>query len=878
MNSLQGGTAATGTITTGITGGLYSAPHTIPGQNPGIIGAVVTATNGIKYSASISVTVLPQASVLTSVSPNPLPTGTATITVTGSGFTSNSMVWDGGVQCATQQISANILTASIYTGQGVASSTFTVVTAGTISNAITVPVGGAATPTYSLTVVNGTGSGTYAAGAIVNISANTAPAGQQFQSWTGSAVAVATSAATTLTMPAANTTVTAGYSAIPTYSLTVVNGTGSGNYAAGTNVNITANAAPAGQQFQSWTGTAVATATSAATTLTMPAANTNVTAGYSAIPTYSLTVVNGTGSGNYAAGTNVNITANAAPAGQQFQSWTGTAVATATSAATTLSMPAANATVTAGYAAVPTYSLTVVNGTGSGNYAVGTVVSITANAAPQGLIFNSWSGTPVTLSTSATTTLTMPAAGTTVSANYTALAISAYTVTYAGTGSTGGTVPSDPNQYSPGLPVTVPGNIGYLFNPGHAFIGWNTSADGSGTSYPMGTTFIMGNSNTTLYPQWNTLNWPVSVWGGAREAIALKADSSVWTWGMNTYGQLGNSTTTDSPLPVHVLGPNGAGYLNGVTAIMGGEEHNVALKSDGTVWAWGMNAANQLGNGTAVDSPTPVQVSGLTSIVALGGRAYHTLAIKSDGTVWAWGNDRSGALGNGVADNRPDFPVPVQVQNLNNPLMVTAGYAFSVALLQDHTLVAWGNNPNGQLGDGTVTPHSTPAPVLGIDHVVSVSAGWNHVVAIKSDGTVWTWGASTWIGTYPGSGMLGDGTTQDRHLPVQVPGLAGAIQASGGDSLTSVLLRDGTVWTFGSNGAGQLGTGSFSAAQSLVPVQVLGLNNIVSITSRDHHSTAIRSDGTVWSWGSGENGELGNSTTQNSATAVQVTGSGLGGN
>ena len=1034
VNSLQGGAASTGTITTGLTGGLYTAPSAVPGQNPQTIGVVATATNGSKYSASVYVTILAPPAVITSVSPNPLPSGTATVTVTGSGFTSNSLIWDGGVQYPTQFTSANTLSASVYTSPSAASATFTVVTSGSVSNAITVPVGSASAASYSLQVVNGAGSGSYHAGAVVNISANAAPAGQQFVSWSGAGVANASASSTTLSMPAANTTVTANYGPVPpaTYTLTVVNGTGSGAYAAGAVVPIAANSPPAGQQFQSWTGASVANSTSASTTITMPAANTTVTASYAAVPTYTLTVVNGTGSGAYAAGAVVPIAANSPPAGQQFQSWTGATVANSTSANTTITMPAANTTVTANYAAaaggfsissvspnpvpsgtvtvtvtgsgfssnpliwasgvqyptsqstsntlttsvyiapgtqsvtftvhnggmvsnalvvpvvgaaattytlavvngtgggsyaagtvVPiaanappagqsftgwtgaavanasaastsitmpaanttvtanfaanaTYQLTVVNGTGSGTYTAGTVVAITANPAPAGMAFSSWSGAPVTSTTSATTTLNMPAANTTVSANYSAPVSGAYTVMYSGMGCTAGCGPTDPNQYSPGQAVTVDGNIGYLFNPGHSFVGWNTAADGSGASYGAGATLIMGNSNVTLYPQWNTQDWPVSVWGGARDAIVLKADGSVWTWGLNTFGQLGNGTTTDNPLPGQVLGAGGAGYLTGVTAVMGGEEHNLALKSDGTVWAWGMNLVNQLGNGNSTSSSTPLQVSGLSSVVSIGSRGYHSLAVKSDGTVWAWGEDRWGALGNGVADTNLDYQVPVQVQGLSNPLMVTGGYYFSVALMPDHTLMAWGSNVNGQLGDGTTTSRYTPVPVQGIDHVIWVSAGWDHVVAIKSDGTVWTWGSNNWGGIYPGAGMLGDGTTLDHSLPEQVPGLAGAIQASGGDSFTSVLLKDGTVWTFGSNGAGQLGTGSFNPAQSLVPVQVQGLSNIVSITGRDHHNQAIRSDGTVWSWGSGENGELGNGTTQNSANVVQATG--FGGN
>ena len=519
--------------------------------------------------------------------------------------------------------------------------------------------------------------------------------------------------------------------------------------------------------------------------------------------------------------------------------------------------------------AAPTYSLTVVNGTGSGNYTAGTPVTITANAAPAGQAFSSWTGATVASSTAPSTTLTMPAANTTVTATYVAVP-SFFTVTYNANGATSGFAPSDPNQYSAGQPVTVVGNLGYLFNPGNAFTGWNTAADGSGTFYGPGASFNMGSAKVTLYAQWTAQNWPVSIWGGARNAITLKPDGSVWTWGYNTHGQLGDGTNVDKSFPVQVLGQGGNGYLTGITHVMGGELHNLALKNDGTVWAWGMNMLDQLGDGNATDSWTPVEVSGLSNITQIASRAYHSLAVKSDGTVWAWGWDFHGALGNGVSDQNYDYTSPVQVQGLNNPIMVSAGYCYSVALLQDHTLVAWGLNSDGQLGDGTTNDHYTPMPVQGLNNVIWVSAGWAQVVAIKSDGTVWTWGANNWQGAFSGSGLLGNGTTVDSYTPQQVPGLAGAIQGFGGDSFSAVLLHDGSVWAFGSNGAGQLGTGSFTPAESLVPVEVQGLGNVVMFTARDHHAQAIRADGTIWSWGSGENGELGNGTTQNSAVPVEV--------
>jgi Divergent InlB B-repeat domain len=289
-------------------------------------------------------------------------------------------------------------------------------------------------PTYSLTVVNGSGSGTYAAGAVVNISANAAPDGQVFKNWSGAAVANPGASNTTVTMPAANTTVTANYAA-NTFTLTVVNGSGSGSYAAGAVVSITANSPPAGQVFAGWTGATVANPSASSTTLTMPAANTTVTANYAA-NTFTLTVVNGSGSGSYAAGATVNITANGPPSGQVFAGWTGATVATPSSPATTLTMPAANTTVTATYSAAATYSLTVVSGSGSGSYAAGAVVNISANAPPAGQSFSNWTGASVANPTSASTTLTMPAANTTVTANYAPTSNPTYTLTVVnGTGS-----------------------------------------------------------------------------------------------------------------------------------------------------------------------------------------------------------------------------------------------------------------------------------------------------------------------------------------------------------------------------------------------------------------------------------------------------------
>jgi YD repeat-containing protein len=358
----------------------------------------------------------------------------------------------------------------------------------------------------------------------------------------------------------------------------------------------------------------------------------------------------------------------------------------------------------------------------------------------------------------------------------------------------------------------------------------------------------------------------VSIWGGARESIVLKSDGTVWNWGINDCilgsgpcGKLGDGTATERDMPVQVHGPGNVGYLTSVTAIMGGEHANYAIKSDGTLWAWGGNFVGQLGDGTFTNTVTPVQVSGLTSVTSLGGRGYHNLAIKSDGTVWAWGWNARGQLGHdtsatpcltpswGVCSN-----VPVQVVGISNPLTVTGGGFFSLALMPDHTLKAWGANELGELGDGTYTDRPAPVNVNNVlSNVVQVSAGWKHAVALTSTGAVWTWGDNTY-------GQLGNGVTSTTgmNIPFQVPGLSNVLAVSGGDRFTAILKSDGTVWTWGWNGFGQLGDGTFTDRSS--PVQVVGLSNVILMAARDYHVLAVKSDGTVWAWGSGKNGELGN--------------------
>ena len=257
----------------------------------------------------------------------------------------------------------------------------------------------------------------------------------------------------------------------------------------------------------------------------------------------------------------------------------------------------------------------------------------------------------------------------------------------------------------------------------------------------------------------------------------------MWTFGYNGYGELGDGTNISRNTPVLVVGPGGVGYLTFVIAIAGGWAHTIALKYDGTVWTFGYNTDGQLGDGTNIDSNTPVQVVGpggvgnLTDIIAIACGYGHTIALKSDGTVWTFGRNDDGELGNGTNTNR-NTPVqvvgPGGVGNLEDIIAIAAGGGFhlpfswgehTIALKSDGTVWTFGYNGYGELGDGTNTNRNRPVQVLGeggvgyLTDVIDIAGGGYHTIALKFDGTVWAWGRNSY-------GQLGDGTTTDSWTPV----------------------------------------------------------------------------------------------------------------
>ncbi len=423
-----------------------------------------------------------------------------------------------------------------------------------------------------------------------------------------------------------------------------------------------------------------------------------------------------------------------------------------------------------------------------------------------------------------------------------------------------------------------------------------------------------------------TLNDAVAIAAGSTHALAVRADGTVLAWGTNTVGEIGNPAVSGTQhSAVNVAGVGGVGLLNGVIAVAAGESFSLALRHDGTVVAWGDDAFGQLGRGATPSSTNiPVQVKGiggvgvLTDVVAIAAGRHHSLALRSDGSLVTWGRNQAGQLGTGtIGDNRN---VPVQILAarglpFTRLIAVAGGAQHSLALRSDGTVLAWGSDSDGQLGNGdSVGNSSTPRAVVtstgkgALANIVSIAAGSVHSVAVAVDGTVSSWGANN-------DGLLGDGSAVPRQRPVPVlddnTGLAlvGALAVSAGSTHSLVVtangaessaaaslqatqpvyrsqcifnsdacsviaaaghqteflgFADGTMRGAGSNTSGQLGIGSTTNAAVFTPLKAPGgssnLTNVLAVSAGLLHGLALRADGTVVSWGSNNSFALGTGT------------------
>jgi alpha-tubulin suppressor-like RCC1 family protein len=330
------------------------------------------------------------------------------------------------------------------------------------------------------------------------------------------------------------------------------------------------------------------------------------------------------------------------------------------------------------------------------------------------------------------------------------------------------------------------------------------------------------------------LSHVAAVSAGTRYSLALLANGNVVGWGDNTNGQLGDNTNNNERAnPVYVKGPSGSGHLTGIVAIAANPlgTTSLALKSDGTVWAWGSNNAGQLGNANGdIDTKLPVVVHSqsshgkLTHVVAIAAGAEHSVAVRSDGTVWSWGGNGNDQLGDGLAGGETDRPAQVvgvgNVGKLTHVVGVAAGGYFTVALKSDGTMLGWGDDQYGQLGDfNAPTDSDTPVAPFGLGgRLVAIAAATFNSYAVKADGTVWGWGNNV-------VGSVGIGNTSPYvQGPLRVNRLVdgfGVVALGGGYQTGAAVTSHGALYRWGWNSAGQLGESTEIESDSPVRAGVL---------------------------------------------------------
>lgn len=332
----------------------------------------------------------------------------------------------------------------------------------------------------------------------------------------------------------------------------------------------------------------------------------------------------------------------------------------------------------------------------------------------------------------------------------------------------------------------------------------------------------------------------------------IKSDGTLWTWGDYNAGERAGTPDAEKEnthtVPAATLG------LSDVAAVSAGSGHTIALKRDGTVWTWGYNGEGQLGTRAAADSrfPAPMQVGGLSGITAVVAGDRHSVALKDDGTVWAWGNNWNGHLGDGTKNHSSS---PRQVAGLSGIAAVTAAMGHSLALGKDGTVWAWGYNDDGELGDGTRKARLIPFRIAGLSAVKAIAAGSHHSVALKTDGSVWVWGS--------------DKKTGQSSTPRRLAGLSRVMAISAGGWYSLALKDDGTVWAWGTIANGEQDDDTMNEVIKK-PVQIKGLTGVAAIAAGLWHSLAMKKDGTIWAWGRNYYGALGDGTQIGRRTPVRA--------
>ncbi|MFJ9828588.1 RCC1-like domain-containing protein [Streptomyces sp. NPDC101160] len=352
----------------------------------------------------------------------------------------------------------------------------------------------------------------------------------------------------------------------------------------------------------------------------------------------------------------------------------------------------------------------------------------------------------------------------------------------------------------------------------------------------------------------------------APAATANEAAPTVLAWGAGRTGQLGNGTLNDSLSPASVSNL----FRGDVDQMSAGGTSSadsfVLARTDKTVKAWGHNSSGQLGNGGNDNQTVPTTVPRLNNIKDIAAGGKHALALDTSGQVYSWGDNSYGQLGNNrTGDSRV---YPDRVQGMPKVKQISAGCDFSLALLENGKVYAWGRGIHGQLGTGNRQTSSVPRLVQGLENIVSIDAGCYHALALTADDTVKSWGYNLY-------GQLGNSSTQSSTVPVDVDWLEGVSRIEAGAFHNYAIMSDSHVWGWGNNQYGQLlesdeATDSdISLTNRTAPVEIPRLEGVQHLAAGARHGVAIIAD-TVDTWGNNSEGQLGNGTTVSRFSPVQV--------
>ena len=396
-------------------------------------------------------------------------------------------------------------------------------------------------------------------------------------------------------------------------------------------------------------------------------------------------------------------------------------------------------------------------------------------------------------------------------------------------------VPLDPTLSTPIRSASIGDQFGVYVQSNGTLWSWGNNSFGQTANFSLST----GNQ---LVPSATYMNTWKQIACGYSFCLGLQSDGTIWSFGSNSYGQLGNNTTSK----LAVSSPNQIGSRNTWTQISAGGPNGqvAAIQSPGTLWAWGDDAYGQLAQNNTLQYSSPVQIGALSIWTRVSVGSRHMLALQNNGTLWAWGSGGQFQLGNNSTTN---VSSPIQIGALTSWAKISAGFFNSYAIQSNGTLWSWGLNDRGQLGISNTTNRSSPVQVGALGTWTQVYGGYLYALALQSNGTLWAWGQNT-------AGALGLGDNTNRSSPVQVGALAGWTSISASVYTSSAILN-GALYMMGLGTSGQLGRGT--PANSILPLQVGTASNWVQSAGGYFFSSGLQST-SVWStWGQNTLGQLG---------------------